>query len=300
MRQIGALLGGDENDDVARSRVDEFRRKLQQLGWLEGRNIHIEWRWASNDRERARAHAVELVALDLDVIFCSNTIAISALQGTMSATPIVFASVTDPVANGFVGSLARPERNITGFSDRDPDTGAKLTELLKKIASHLTRVAIIINPPTNSGRMVPPAQKAAIALGVEPVLAKVYDLQGLEDAIVSFAREPNGGIVVPADIFTETHRDLIIALAARFKLPVIYAFRSNVEAGGLLSYGADQFAEYAGAAGYVDRILRGAKVNELPVQMPTKYELVINLKTAKALGLTIPETLLATADELIQ
>jgi putative ABC transport system substrate-binding protein len=300
MRQIGALLSGDENDIVTRSWVETFQNRLQQLGWLQGRNVHIEWRWAGNDREQARAYAMELVGLNPDVIFCANTIAISALQRTTATTPVVFAAVTDPVGNGFVSNLARPDRNITGFSDRDPSIGGKLPELLKKIVPHVTRVAIVVNPATNSGRAVPFVESTAIALGLEPVLTQVDDVQGLENAIVAFARGPNGGIVVPADIFSETHRDLIIALAARLKLPAIYAIRSNAVAGGLLSYGADMFAEYAGAAGYVDRILKGAKVSELPVQQPVKYEFVINLKTAQALGLTIPETLLATADEVIQ
>jgi putative tryptophan/tyrosine transport system substrate-binding protein len=300
MHRVGALLGGDANDAVARSRADEFRKALQRLGWLEGRNVHIEWRWAGNDREQARAYAADLVGLNPEVIFCANTIAISALQRSTTAIPIVFASVTDPIANGFVSSLARPDQNITGFSDREPEMGAKLMQLLKEIAPHVARVAIIVNPPTNAGRLPSSVQRTAIALGTEPVLAEVYDVQGLEEAIVSFARQPDGGVVVPADIFTETHRDLIITLAARFKLPAIYAFRSNAMAGGLLSYGVDQLAEYAGAATYVDRILRGAKVSDLPVQQPVKYELVINLGTARALNLTIPPNILALADEVIE
>jgi putative ABC transport system substrate-binding protein len=300
LRHIGALLGGDENDAVVRSFAEEFQRKLQQLGWIEGYNLRIEWRWAGNNRERARAYAAELVGVNPEVIFCANTISISALQKATTGIPVVFASVTDPVANGFVSSLARPNGNITGFSDREPDIGGKLVELLKKIAPHLTRVAILFNPPTNSGRLVPFAQSAAIALGMEPVLAKVYDMQGLQDAIGSFVGKPNGGIVVPGDTFTQASSDVIIALAVRHKLPAIYAIRSNVVAGGLLSFSADYLAQYAGAAGYVDRLLKGVKVRELPVQQPVKYEFVINLKTAKALGLTIPETLLATADEVIQ
>jgi len=299
-RQIGALLGGDENESVARSFAEEFQKKLRQLGWLEGRNLHIEWRWAGNDRERARVYAAELVGLNLEVIFCANTIAIGALQRATTAIPIVFASVTGPVANRFVSSLAHPDGNITGFSDREPDIGGKLVGLLKTVAPHLTRVAILFNPTTNSGRLVPFAQETAIALGTEPVLAQVYDMQGLEDAIVSFAREPNGGIVDPGDTFTSTNRDVIVALAARYRLPVIYGLRQSVEAGGLLSYSADYLAQYSGAAGYVDRLLKGAKVSELPVQQPVKYEFVINLKTAKALGLTVPPNLLAIADEVIE
>ncbi len=178
--------------------------------------------------------------------------------------------------------------------------GAKLMEFLKEVTPHVARVAIIVNPPTNAARLPSSVQRTAIALGTEPVLAEVYDVQGLEDAIVSFARQPDGGIVVPADIFTETHRDLIITLAARFKLPAIYAFRSNAMAGGLLSYGVDQLAEYAGAATYVDRILRGATPGDLPVQFPTKYEMVVNLKTAKALGLAVPPSILLRADEVIE
>jgi len=300
LRQIGALPSGNENDAAARSLAEEFQRKLQQSGWVEGYNLRIEWRWAGNNRERAQTYAAELVGLNPEVIFCASTIAISALQKATTVIPIVFASVTDPVANGFVSSLARPDGNITGFSDREPDIGGKLVEFLKKIAPHLTRVAILFNPPTNSGRLVPFAQRTAIELGMEPVLAQVHDMQGFQDAIASFVREPNGGIVVPGDTFMQASRDVIIALAARHKLPAIYGIRSNVVAGGLLSFGADYLAQYGGAAGYVDRLLKGAKVSELPVQQPVKYELVINLRTAKTLGLEIPPAVLALADEVIE
>jgi putative tryptophan/tyrosine transport system substrate-binding protein len=270
------------------------------LGWSEGRSAHIDWRWANNDREKARAYAAELVALNPEVIFCSNTPAISALKPATTIIPIVFASVTDPVGNGFVSSLSRPGGNITGFSDRDPSVGGKLSELIKAIAPDIKRVAIIFNPATNAGRLPQTVHTAATALGMQPILTPVVDVRGLEEAITSFARQPGGGLVVPADVFTETHKRFIVELAARHKLPAMYAFRSNVLAGGLASYGVDQPAQYAGAAGYVDRILRGTKVSDLPVQQPLKYELIINARTAKALGITIPEALLATADEVIQ
>jgi putative tryptophan/tyrosine transport system substrate-binding protein len=265
-----------------------------------GHTVHVDWRWAANDREKAHAYAAELIGLHPEVIFCSNTIAITALKQVTTTVPIVFASVTDPVANGFVSSLPRPGGNITGFSDRDPSIGGKMSELIKAIAPDLKRVAIIFNPATNAGRLPQTVHTAATALGMQPMLTPVADLRELEGAIASFARQPGGGLVVPADIFTETHQRLIVELAARHKLPAMYAFRSNVLAGGLASYGVDQFAQYAGAAGYVDRILKGAKVSDLPVQQPLKYEFVVNARTAKTLGLSIPETLLATADEVIQ
>jgi putative tryptophan/tyrosine transport system substrate-binding protein len=299
LRRIGALLGGEESDPVAQERVDAFRQKLEQLGWLEGRSAHVDWRWAANDREKARAYAAELVGLHPEVIFCSNTIAITDLKQATTTIPIVFASVTEPVANGFVSSLSHPGGNITGFSDRDPSIGGKLSELIKAITPGLERIAIIFNPAINAGRLPQIVYTAATALGIQPILTPVADVRGLEEAIASFARQPGGGLVVPADIFTETHQRLIVELAARHKLPAIYAFRSNVLAGGLASYGVDQFAQYAGAAGYVDRILKGAKASDLPVQQPLKYEFIINARTANALGLTIPETLLATADEVI-
>ncbi len=299
LRRIGALLGGDQNDPVAQERVDAFRQRLEQLGWSEGHTAHIDWRWAANDRERARAYAAELVGLSPEVIFCSNTPAISALKQATTTIPIVFASVTDPVGNGFVSSLSRPGGNITGFSDRDPSIGSKMAELIKAIAPELKRVAIIFNPATNAGSLPQTVHTAATALGLQSILTPVADVRELEEAIASFARQLGGGLVIPADIFTETHQRLIVELAARHKLPAMYAFRSNVLAGGLASYGVDQPAQYAGAAGYVDRILRGVTVSDLPVQQPLKYEFIINARTAKALGLAIPEVLLATADEVI-
>ena len=301
MKRIGVLLGTAESNLEQRSRLSAFVRALTELGWTEGRNIRIEYRWASGSADRLRAHAAELASLAFDVILTQGTPATTALHKAGTKTPIVFVSATDPVGSGLVASLARPGGNITGFANFEHTMGGKWLETLKEVAPRVTRVAVILNP----GNAALPGQlrtieTAAPALGIQVVAAPVRSAADIERGIAAFAARPNGGLVVLTDFITQTHRDLIVTQAARHRLPAVYNLRSFVAIGGLVSYGTDRADLFRRAASYVDRILKGAKPADLPVQHATKFELVVNLKTAKALGLKIPESFLLRADEVIE
>jgi putative ABC transport system substrate-binding protein len=302
MRRIGVLMPLPADDPVVQARVAAFAQGLQQSGWTIGRNVQIDTRWAAADADRIRSHAAELVALAPDVILTSGNAGVAPLLQASRTVPIVFAIVPDPVGAGFVDSLARPGGNATGFIAYEYSLGAKWLELLKQIAPGLTRAAVLRDPALASG----PGQFAAIqsvapSFGVELTPVNVARDPGeIERGITSFARSANGGLITTGSALTAFHRDLIIALAARHKLPAVYIERFFVTAGGLISYGPDFVDQFRRAAAYVDRILKGEKPADLPVQAPTRYELLINLKTAKALGLELPATVLARADEVIE
>jgi ABC-type uncharacterized transport system substrate-binding protein len=303
MRRIGVLMGYPENDLEGPAFFAAFRGGLEKLGWVEGRNIRLDTRWASPDDAEARQRfAKELVALQPDVILSAVTPTTAALLQHTRTIPIVFATVSDPVGSGFVAGLAQPGGNVTGFQSMVGSLGSKWLELLKEIAPSVTRVAMLFNPAVApyAEAFLNPFKAAAASFAVEPIAAPVQDASTLESVIAAQARAPNGGLIVMPDTFTDVHRAEIISLAARFGLPAIYPRRPFTELGGLLSYGIDQVDSYRRAAAYVDRILKGEKPSELPVQAPVKFELVINLKTAKTLGLTIPMALQQRADELIE
>jgi putative ABC transport system substrate-binding protein len=301
VRRIGVLTFSAESDQEGQSSVAAFRDELRKLGWIEGRNCEIDVRWAAADLESMKRFAKELVALQPDLILTSSTPAAAAMLQQTRTIPIVFVIVADPVGSGFVASLPRPGGNATGFTPIVRSLGGKWVELLKEIAPRLARVALLFNPPTATfiEGYVPPFKAAAAAIGAEAVIAPVNDLPGLESLVATEAREPNSGLVVIPDAFTIQHRAEIIALAARHRVPAVYWSRSFTEIGGLISYGPYIVDEYRRAAAYADRILRGSKPSELPVQAPVKFDLVVNLKTAKALGLDVPPSLLAAADEVI-
>jgi putative ABC transport system substrate-binding protein len=274
---------------------------LQELGWTDGRNARIEYRWGAGDVGRISRYAAELVALAPDIILSSGSPSVAALQQATGGVPIVFVAVVDPVGSGFVESLARPGGNITGFTLFEYGISGKWLELLKEIAPRVTRVAVLRDPALASGGgQLGAIQSAAPSFGVELSPVGVRDAGEIERTVTAFARGPNGGLIVTGSTLATVHRDLIVMLAARHKLPTVYPQRYYVTGGGLVSYGADLVDPYRRGANYVDRILKGDKPADLPVQAPTKYELVINLKTAKALGLEIPQTLLARADEVIE
>jgi len=290
-----------ENNSAEQARIAAFFQGLQQLGWAVGQNLQVEIRWGAGDTERNRRNAAELVALAPDVILAQGSVTVAALLPVTSTVPIVFVIVPDPVGASFVDSLARPGGNATGFMSFEYGMGAKWLELLKQIAPGTTRVAIVRDPATSAGAgQLGAVQSVAPSFGVEVNPISARDAPELERAITAFARSSNGGMVVTQSGLTFLHRDLIVALAARHKLPAVYYERNFVTAGGLISYGPDFIEQHRQAATYVDRILKGAKPADLPVQAPTKFELVINLKTAKALGLTVPPTLLTRADEVIE
>ena len=300
MRRIGVLMNLAIDDSEGQTRITAFVQGLQQLDWSVGSNLRIDYRWGAGDAERFRRYAAELVALAPDVILASGA-TVTALQQVTRTIPIVFAQVTDPVGLGVVESLARPGSNATGFTPSEFGISAKWLELLKEVAPGVTRAAVLRDPIVTAG----PAQLAAIqgvapSFGVELKPVDIRDRSAIERALASFARSPNGGLIVTVTPAAAVHRHLIITLAARHRLPAVYGYRYFVMDGGLISYGPDTIDQYRRAAGYVDRILKGEKPADLPVQAPTKYELVINLKTAKALGLTVPDSLLARADEVIE
>jgi len=300
IRRIGVLMTGPANDAEGQARLTGFLQGLQEFGWSAGRNSRIDYRWAADDADR-RKYAAELVALTPDVILASTSPSVAALQQASRTVPIVFASVTDPVGQGFVASLARPGGNATGFALYEYGISAKWLELLKEIAPQLKRVAVVRDPslPFTSGELGA-IQGAAPSLRVEVSPLGARDASEIELGIAAFARGSNGGLIVLGSPVTLGHHDLIITLAAEHRLPAVYTTRYFVTDGGLMSYGPDRVDLYRRAAGYVDRILKGEKPADLAVQVPTKYELTINLKTAKALGLTVPPTLLARADEVIE
>jgi putative ABC transport system substrate-binding protein len=295
--RIGALMGPSENDPVAKIHVSAFTQALAGLGWTDGRNVRIDIRW--HDGDRIRALAQELVGLKPDIIVTGATPATIAVQRETRTIPIVFAAVGDPVASGIVERLDRPNGNITGFAIFEPSLGGKWLELLSEIARGLKRAAIMFNPDMISA-YVPSLETAARSLKVMPIIAHVHSDAEIETAIIALGREPGGGLVVTPDIFTFAHRTPIILAAARNNVPAVYTLSEIVRDGGLLSYGPDAADIFRRVATYVDRILRGEKPGDLPVQFPTKFEMVVNLKTAKALGLTVPQSILLRADEVIE
>ena len=303
MRRIGALMGYPESDRKGQAFAAAFRDGLQKLGWAEDRNIRIDTRWVTpGDTESRQRFAKELVALQPDMILSHATPNTATLLQQTRTIPIVFAAVSDPVGSGFVASFPQPRGNVTGFANMEPTMAGKWLELLKEIAPRVERVAIVFNPATApyAEYWLNPFKAAAASFAVEANAALVHDTSELESVIAAQAHAPNGGLVVMPDTFTTAHRAEITALAARHRLPAVYPFHFFTELGGLLSYGNDLIDDFRRAANYVDRILRGAKPSELPVQFPVKFELVINLKTAKALGLDVPLQLQQRADEVIE
>jgi putative tryptophan/tyrosine transport system substrate-binding protein len=301
MRRVGALMPYAANDPHAQARNAAFLQGLQQLGWTVGTNVQIDYRWSAGNEDDTRKYAAELIALAPDVIFASGSAAVGPLQRATRTVPIVFAVTPDPVGAGFVDSLARPGGNITGFTPYEYGIGAKWLEVLKQIAPSVTRVAVVRDPAITAGIGLWGAiQSVSPSFGVELRPVDVRDAGEIERAVAAFARSPNGGLIVTGSALAVVHRDLLITLAARHRLPAVYYDRYFAAAGGLISYGSDSIEAFRLAAGYVDRILKGTSPGELPVQAATKYELVINLKTAKALGLEIPATGLARADEVIE
>jgi putative ABC transport system substrate-binding protein len=299
-RRVGVLMHMSENHAEGQARVAAFREGLQELGWIDGRNLRLEVRWGAGDGERIRRFAAELVALRADIIFASVSNTVAALQKATRTVPVVFAAVIDPIGAGFVESMARPGGNSTGFVAFEYAIAAKWLELLKEIAPTVTRAVVLRDPTIAAGIGQFAAIQATAPFGIELSAVGLHDAAAIEPAVAAFARDANGGLVMTAGPFGGNHPDVITTLAARYKLPAVYPWRYFINAGGLMSYGSDLASQFRSAAQYVDRILRGEKPADLPVQAPTKYELVINLKTAKALGLDVPPTLLARADEVIE
>jgi putative ABC transport system substrate-binding protein len=301
IRRVGVLTGTRADDPVSNPRRAAFEQSLQQLGWTQGRNVRIDYRFAAGDAATSRKQAEELVALAPDVIVCTGSFSTGQLLRVTRTVPVVFAIVPDPVGSGFVDSLSQPGGNATGFMQFEYGLSGKWLELLKEIAPNLTRAIILWDPAITAGiGQFAIIQSVATSAGVDVRPINLHDAGEIERAITAFARSKNGGLIVTASALSVVRRDLIIALAARHKLPAVYFERFFVAAGGLISYGASFIDQYRRAAVYVDRILKGEKPADMPVQAPTKYELAINLKTAKALGLTIPPALLARADEVVE
>jgi putative ABC transport system substrate-binding protein len=303
MRRIGVLFGSAEGDSQAATELAVFTKALQEFGWTEGRNIRIETRWAAADVERMRALATELVNLQPDLIVGQTTQVVAALQRATRTVPIVFVVVADPMGNGFVASLAQPGGNITGFINIESSLSGKWIEILKEIVPGIARAALIFNPETAPvSYFLPPFEAAARSAAIEPIAAPVHAAADIERLIARLAAALKAGLVVLPDIFTATpsNLDLIVSLAASHRIPTIYPYRYMVAGGGLISYGIDPIDIFRRAPAYVDRILKGTKPADLPVQLPTKFEMAVNLKTAKALGIGIPPTLLGRADEVIE
>src|SRR5713226_1711580 len=302
-RRIGMLMSASENDTEYQGLLATFGDELRKMGWEQGRNVGIDYRWKAVDEKSRQRLAKELVALQPDLMLGQSTTTTAALLQQTSTIPIVFLSVGDPVCEGFVAGLSRPGRNATGFINMEAPMSGKWVELLKEIAPSVTRVAILFNPataPRGGSYYFDPFKAAVQSLGLETIAATVHDSSEIESVIAAQAREPNTGLVVMSDVFPLVHRTEITALVARYHLPTVYPYRQFTDVGGLLSYRNDLRDNYRRAATYTDRILRGDQPSELPVQVPVKFELVINLKAAKALGLTVPPTLLSRADEVIE
>ena len=301
MRRIGVLMNRAADNPDGQARLAAFQQTLQQLGWSEGRNVRIDIRWGADDVERERRYAAELIELAPDIILAGGTLSMAALQQTGRSVPIVFAAIADPVGAGFVDSLARPGGNVTGFTAFEYSLSGKWLELLKEIAPSVKRAAVLRDAanPLGIGQFSV-IQAAAPSFGVEVNAINVRDAGEIERAVAAFARSPNGGLVVTTSATATVHNDLIIKLAARHKLPAVYGNRFSVTGGGLVSYAPNYVDQYRDAAGYVDRILKGEKPADLPVQQVTKVELIINLKTAKALGIEVPLSLQQRADEVIE
>ena len=301
MRRVGVFTPGTADDPEHKTRDAAFLQGLGELGWIVGRNLRIDYRWGAGDYERFRAMAAELIELNPDVILAQGSSTVTALQKTSGTVPIVFANVTDPVGSSLVATMARPGGNATGFVTTEFGFSAKWLELLKELAPRVTRVAVLRSSAVASQiALFGGIQSVAPALGVELRPIDTRDAGEIERAVAAFAGEPNGGLIAASGSGVLLHRELIVALAARYRLPAVYAYRSHVVSGGLASYGPDSIDQFRRAAQYVDRILKGERPADLPVQAPTRYQLVISLKTAKALGLDIPASLLARADEVIE
>jgi putative tryptophan/tyrosine transport system substrate-binding protein len=302
IRRIGVLMGFAESDPTAQAWIAAFRDALTKLGWTEGNNLRIELRWAAADPDKIRKFAKELVDLRPDVIFDQTTPVTGALSRETHTIPIVFVYVADPLGSGFAPSLARPGGNITGFTYLEPTTGGKWVELLKEIAPRTAHVAILFNPATTPPLKfyMPSIQAAASLFAIEASSTPVHGKDEIEGVIAAQARNPGGGLLVMPDVFNDANLELIIALAARSRVPAIYPRPVFAESGGLIAYGADLTEQFRQAAGYIDRILKGANPGDLPIQQPTKFELVINLKTAQALGLSVPQSMLLLADGVIE
>ena len=302
LRRIGVLMGIAENDPAGPAFVSAFTRALRDLGWRDGANIRIDYRWGAGDSDRIRSFARELVELKPDLIVGQTTPVVAALKQQTRTVPIVFIQVSDPVGSDFIAGIAEPGGNITGFTNLESSMSSKLLELLKEIAPGITRVALLFNPetaPDGGSYFLRPVEAAAPALKVK-VIPAAHSAAEIDAAIAALAREPGAGLIVMPDVFVLAHRDQILALAEQYRLPAAYAYRFFATGGGLISYGTDLADLFRRAAAYVDRILKGAKPADLPVQQPIKFELVINLKTARALGLDVPDRLLALADEVIE
>lgn len=303
LRRVGMLIGYAENDRETQDRVVAFRQGLERLGWAEGRNLRIDYRFAPAGPDQAQLFAKELVALRPDVLVGNSTPASAALLQETRTIPIVFVGVSDPVGSGLVASIPRPGGNTTGFTNFEPSLTGKWLELLKEIAPGIMRVAVLFNPKTAPGGgsfFIGPFERLARSFAVEPIAAPVTDAAEIEGDLAAIWREPGGALIVMPDAFTTVHRKAIIAVAAQHRFPAIYPYRYEVADGGLMSYGVDTVDLLRRATSYVDRILKGEKANDLPVQAPVKFDLVINLKTVKALGLEVPGKLLALADEVIE
>jgi putative tryptophan/tyrosine transport system substrate-binding protein len=302
MRLIGVLMGYAENDRTAQSELAAFWAALAKLGWTEGKNLRIELRWSAGDADRIRALAKELVDLRPDAILGQTTPVTGALARETRSIPIVFVAVSDPIASGFAASLAHPGGNVTGFAENESAMGGKWVELLKEIAPRTVRMALLFNPGTPPPLKVymPSIQAAASSFAIQAIAAPVHASDEIEGIIATQARDPGGGLIVMPNAFNVVNRELIIALTARYGVPAIYFNRFFTDSGGLISYGADRPEQVRQAAGYIDRILKGAKPADLPIQQPTKFEFIINAKTAKELGLDVPLHLQRSADEVIE
>ena len=301
LKRLGVLWGLAENDNVYEPHLSSFKQRLQDLGWIDGRNIRVEYRFTGGVTERIRIAAQELAALAPDVIFATTNPAVAALLQETKTIPIVFALVSDSIGSGFVPSLAHPGGNVTGFHNFEPELSGKWLEILKKVAPEVRRVAFLHHPHTAAHLAFMRVIEAASApVGITVMAAGARDASEIEPVLTAFARESSGGVIVAPSPITTFRRELIITLARQLTLPAIYPFRYFPKSGGLVSYGIDQMEQVSGGASYVDRVLRGENPGELPVQLPTRYELAVNLKTAKALGLKIPESFLLRADEVIE
>ena len=303
VRRIGVLMALADSDPQAQPRVAAFQRELQNSGWTVGGNVLIEYRWAGADADRVRTSAAELVASRPDVLVAHSGVSAEALARETRTIPIVFLMVSDPIGLGLAASLREPAGNVTGFTNFDPSMGAKWVEFLKELSPRLARVGLLFNPETAPGpgsTFIRAVETTARSLAIEPILAPVSRAREIEDVITTLSHSPNSGLIVLPDIFTTLHRELILTLAMRHALPAVYPFRYFVEAGGLISYGIDVLDLFRLSANHVDKILRGAKPSGLPLQRPHKFELVINMKTAKALGLNVPRILITRADEVIE
>jgi ABC-type uncharacterized transport system substrate-binding protein len=301
VRRICVLMGIGQNDSEGQARVVALRQGLEQLDLKEGQNLHVEYRWGEGDGNKIRSYAAELVALNPDMILATNTPTVRALQQLTRTIPIVFVSVSDPVSDGFVASLSKPGSNITGFSTYEPSMGGKWLQFLKAVAPDVVRIAAIFNPETAAHSLyLPSLESVAPSLGVQIVSAPVRDPNGIQTLFSSLVRERGDGLVTIPDSFTVVHRAMITQLAELHRLPAIYALLPFAQSGGLLTYGTDTVSQYRQAASYIDRILKGERPSDLPVVQPTKLTLVINLKTAKAIGITVPDSLLVLADEVIE